>query len=165
MGKRIRLFNGEYYFSNRKGAIKICEGSFAQNSLGEWFLKQVMEVAAAALHAENPHSKIGINPGDDGDFLFIEPPYDKDISLSTGEKLLYGFYRQAEAKLADLPRRGHKKQAKYLDDDSKNKRLNRQHQDTTGLIREHGEFYIGGNSRPYCTTRAIGLAERLCWFF
>ena len=62
----------------------------------------------------NPHSKIDIDPGDDGDFLFIDPPYDKDISLSTAEKLLYGFYRQAEAKLADLPRRGHKKQAKSI---------------------------------------------------
>ena len=133
MGKRIRLFNLDYYLEHRKGAIKVCEGSFAQNALGEWFLNQVMEVAFAPLCPERKHSKIGIDPG-------------KDISLSTGEKLIYGFYREAEAKIAQLQKRGHKKQAKFLHNKVKNKRLNQQHQDPTRLIREHGEIYIGDNS-------------------
>lgn len=133
MGKRIRLFNSEYYFSNRQAAIKVCEGNFAQNALGEWFLNQVMEIAFASLVADKPESKIGIDPG-------------KDIALSDGTKLMYGFYRQAEEKLSQLQRRGHKKQAKRLNNDIKNKRLDQQHKDTTTLIREHGQFYIGDNS-------------------
>ena len=133
MGKRIRLFNLDYYLDHRRGAIKVCEGSFAQNSLGEWFLNQVMEVAIVSLPATNPSSAVGIDPG-------------KDMSLSTGEKLLYSFYRETEEKLALLQKRGHKQQAKHLNADIKNKRLNQQHQDTTRLIREHGEIYIGDNS-------------------
>jgi putative transposase len=133
MGKRIRLFNSDYYFDHRRAAIKVCEGNFAQNSLGEWFFNQVMEIAFVSLGAFTPGSKVGLDPG-------------KDITLSTGEKLLYSFYREAEEKLAQLQRRGHKKQAKHLNADIKNKRLNQQHQDTTRLIRENSEIYIGDNS-------------------
>ena len=136
-GKRVRLFNSEYYFNHRKVAVKICEGNFSQNALGEWFLNHVMEIAFLSLPSftkENEeHYKVGMDPG-------------KDISLSTGEKLVYSFYRDNEKKLTQLQKRGHKKQAKYLNNDIKNKRLNQQHQDTTRLIREHGEFYIGDNS-------------------
>ena len=137
MGKRIRLFNDAYYFENRSNAMRVCEGSFAQNSLGEWFLNQVMEVAFLQLpplkDMSDPNYMLGIDPG-------------KDISLSTGEKLVYGFYREAEQKIAELQKNGRKKQAKYLSNDVKNKRLNEQHQDTTQLIREHGEIYIGDSS-------------------
>ena len=137
MGKRIRLFNLDYYLEHRKSAMRVCEGSFAQNSLGEWFLNQVMEVAFLRLpplkDMSDPDYMLGIDPG-------------KDISLSTGEKLVYGFYREAEQKIAELQKNGRKKQAKYLADDVKNKRLNEHHQDTTELIREHGEIYIGDSS-------------------
>lgn len=150
MGKRIRLFNDRYYFRNRHRAVKLCEGSFAQNALGEWFLNQVMEIAFVSLPADNPGSKIGIDPG-------------KDIALSTGETLLYSFYRNAEEKLAMLQRRGHKKQAKHLNNDIKNKRLNQQHQDTTRLVREHGEIYIGDNSvaRMKKKTKTLKMGKSL----
>lgn len=132
-GKRIRLFNLEYYLDHRKAALKIREGSFSQNALGEWFLNQPMDIAFASLVAATSSSSVGMDPG-------------KDIALSTGEKLFYGFYREAQAKLAKLQKRGHKKQAKYLHNDIKHKRLNQQHQDTTRLVREHGAFYLGDNS-------------------
>jgi putative transposase len=132
-GKRIRLFNLEYYLGHRKAALKLREGSFAQNALGEWFLNQPMDMAFASLPALNPSSSVGMDPG-------------KDMALSTGEKLAYAFYREAERKLAQLQRRGHKKQAKYLNNGIKNQRLNQQHQDTTRLVREHRAFYLGDNS-------------------
>lgn len=130
MGKRIRLFNDEYYFEHRKKALKVSEGNFAQNSLGDWFLNQVMEVPFASLKPLNPTDKIGIDLG-------------KDISMSNGEKIHYSFYRNKEEKMAVLQKRGHKKQAKRLSIKIKNKRLNQQHQDTTRLVREYGSFCIG----------------------
>jgi putative transposase len=133
LGKRIRLFNAEYYTHHRKGAIKVCEGSFSQTALGDWYLNQVMEVAFAPLPAFSPASKVGMDPG-------------KDIALSTGEKLVYGFYREKEVKIFQLQKRAHKKQCKYVHKKIANQRLNQQHQDTTRLIREHGEIYIGDNS-------------------
>jgi putative transposase len=133
LGKRIRLFNAEYYTHHRKGAIKVCEGSFSQTALGDWYLNQVMAVAFAPLPALSPSSKVGMDPG-------------KDIALSTGEKLVYGFYREKEAKIAELQKRAHKKQCKYVHKKVANQRLNHQHQDTSRLIREHGEIYLGDNS-------------------
>ena len=133
MGKRIRLFNREYYTSHRQKALKVCEGSFSQNALGEWFLNHGMEIPFASLPALSRSRKLGVDPG-------------KDLALSTGEKLVYGFYRAAEEKIAQLQKRGHKKQAKRVHNKVQNQRLNQQHQDTTRLIREFGEIYIGDNS-------------------
>ena len=145
-GKRIRLFNPEYYLAHRNVALKLREGNFAQNALGEWFLNQVMDVAFASLVPETKgvSSSVGIDPG-------------KDLSLSTGEKLVYAFYREAEGKIANLQRRGHKKQAKFANNKVKNQRLNQQHQDTTRLVREFGEIYIGDNSVARMKRRTKGL--------
>lgn len=135
--KRIRLFNPGYYTENRQACIKLREGDFSQDALGNWYLNQTMDVVFASLpplrdHTD-PHYAIGIDPG-------------KDMSLSTGEKLIYGFYREGQEKIAQLQKRGHKKQAKREHARIRNKRLDQQHKDSTRLIREHGEIYIGDNS-------------------
>jgi hypothetical protein len=60
LGKRIRLFNLGYYTQHRKGAIKVCEGSFSN---GSWRLVSQPGHGSSICATACPFTRIESRPG------------------------------------------------------------------------------------------------------
>jgi len=96
-GKSFRVFERE-----RLEGLKWQQGCFAQDAVGDWWLCLPVELPVEESVA--PKESVGIDLGL------------KAVAVtSDGEWLGAGyFYRQAEARIAQLQRRGHHRQAKRL---------------------------------------------------
>jgi putative transposase len=125
-GQRIRVFD-----SYGLGAFAFRAGSFAQNSLGEWFFNVCVHVEASV--TDMPPKAIGIDLG-----------LKTIVATSEGEKLeAASFYRGIEPKIAQAQRRGHKRQAKRLHRDAANRRKDYLHKFSTELVAQCGALYVG----------------------
>ena len=155
LGKAFRIFNGAYYFNHRNaGSMKA--GNFAQNSLGEWFLNQTVEIPYLSLPALNgKDSKVGIDLGTKTSATLSETVTDEHGQVHH-VALDYRFYRQNEAKMAQLQRRGHKRQSKYLARTIKNQRRNAIQKDAARLIQTYSKIYIGDISSTQMKRRKKG---------
>jgi transposase len=122
-GKKIRLFED-------LPETKLAEGSFAQDSVGDWYLCVPYQFKPEASLPEK--DAVGIDLG-----------LKTVATCSDGTKLEHRFYREAEKKLGLLQKRGHKKQAKLLHRKIKNRRANAVHNFTTNLVRKYNQIYIG----------------------
>lgn len=142
LGKAFRIFNDSYYFNHRNaGSMKA--GNFAQNRLGEWFLNQTVEIPYLSLPALGGNdSKLGIDLGTKTSATLSETTVDEAGNIQH-VTLNYAFYRQSEQKLAQLQRRGHKRQSKYLARTIKNQRREAIRRDAARLIQTYSKIYIG----------------------
>ena len=96
-GKAIRVFEFE-----RLAGISFKSGSFAEDSVGDWWLCVAVEVKIEPSMA--PYEEVGLDLG-----------IKHIVSTSDGDRLeATHFYRNSEKQLAKLQRRGHKRQSKRL---------------------------------------------------
>ena len=122
-GKQIRLFESIE-------GIKFKEGNIVQDSCGDWFLCMPYE------HDDTTPSA-------------LEQAVGLDLGLKTqatssgGEKLEISFYRDSEKKLAELQKRGHKKQYKFLHRRIARQRNHAIHEFSSSLIKKYQNVYIG----------------------
>jgi putative transposase len=137
MGKAFRVFEQAALLAYRDAGCKFGGGSFAQNSLGEWFLNVSVEVAQAAESAA-PMEAVGIDLG-----------LKAVATTSDGEVLAAArFFRDSEARIAQAVRRGHKKQAKRLHAKAANRRKDALHKFTSEIVKQYQAIYVGDVSAP-----------------
>lgn len=125
-GRRFRVFD-----SYGLEQYDLRAGSFAQNSLGEWFFNVAVYVAAE--QSELPAKAIGVDLG-----LKTTATCSNGLALEASK-----FYRGIEQKIGQAQRRGHKRQAKRLHLKAKYRRKDAVHQFSTRIIRENGAVYVG----------------------
>jgi putative transposase len=126
-GKTFRIFEAD-----RLAGVKWQQGCFAQDAVGEWWLCLPVEIATEESIA--PRESVGIDLGI------------KDVAVtSDGEERLGAqrFYRDAEAKLALLQRRGHLKQAKRLHRKIRRRRLDACHKFSRRVVDRYQNIYLG----------------------
>ena len=154
LGKSIRLFNGARlitaYKLARQGVGCLRAGNFAQDAVGDWYLNLVIdrvELSLAPVNGED--SSIGFDPGQ------------KDaMTGSDGSVLPSGFYREAEPKIQQLQKRGHKKQAKRV-----NRKVRRRRQDARNKycrtqVDDYGRIWVGDlSARKMARSRLRGQAK------
>jgi transposase len=122
-GKRVRLYED-------LPDAKLAEGSFAQDSVGDWYLCVPFEVEARDLPFES--ETCGIDLG-----------LKATATTSGGEVLQTRFYRDAEQKIAQLQRRGHKRQAKRLHRKVRRQRDHALHDFSRKIVNKYKNIYIG----------------------
>lgn len=131
-GKVIRLFeelpNG-----------KLLEGSFSQDSVGDWFFCVPVQLEVQPLNA--PNYAIGLDLG-----------LKTAVTCSDGSKLESSFYRETEQKIGQAQRRGHKKQAKRLHRKIKRQRAHALHTFSTRLIKDFNNIIIGDLKHNFIKT-------------
>jgi putative transposase len=136
-GRRVRVFD-----SYGLGDHELRAGCFAQNALGEWFLN--VTVRASAPTNELPARAVGIDLG-----------LKAVATTSDGTELPAArFFRDAEPKIAQAQRRGHKRQAKRIHQDAANRRKDALHKFSSAMVREYGAIYIGDVSVAFAKSRA-----------
>ena len=122
-GKQIRLFESI-------DGLKLKEGNIVQDSVGDWYLcvpyEHVDTTPKASQHA------VGLDLG-----------LKTQATASNGSKLETSFYRDSEKKLAELQKRGHKKQAKFLHRRIARQRNHAIHQFSRDLINQFQNLFIG----------------------
>lgn len=128
-GHSIRVFESSKLseFKSHKDWKDSC---FAQDSIGDWFLCLVVDQKNDYGIPKN--NAVGLDIG-----------LKTNITTSDGESLVSDFYRTEERKIAQLQKRGHKKQAKRLHRKVKRRRNHEFHNFTTNLIKNYKEIYIG----------------------
>ena len=131
-GKVVRLFeelpNG-----------KLLEGSFSQDSVGDWYFCVPVQVEIDATEA--PKRAVGLDLG-----------LKTAVTASNGSKLDSNFYRKQDRKIAGLQKRGHKKQAKFVHRKIKRQRAHALHTFSTDLIKNYQEIYIGDLKHNFIKT-------------
>jgi putative transposase len=128
-GKTIRVFE-----SVLAASIKLREGCFAEDSLGQWWLCLPVEVEATDVPA--PREIVGIDLG-----------LKTTATTSDGDTLEAGtFYRGIEEKIGQAQRRGHKRQAKRLHLKAKNRRADALHKFTRKIVNTYQNIRIGNVS-------------------
>ena len=130
-GKTFRVFESE-----RLQEVRWCDGCFAQDAVGDWWLClpagiEVQEVPAL-------REGVGIDLGL------------KDTAMtSAGERLAAGrFFRDIEAKIGQAQRRGHKRQAKRLHRRAANRRRDAIHKFTRKIVDQYEFIVVGDVSSP-----------------
>lgn len=151
-GKVVVLATGEMKKAARRKVFTpaLGTGSFAQNALGEWFLNVTVSVpfpeGTVVDHATGkprfpiaPKELVGLDPG-----------LKAVLTSSDGERFEPNrSYRELEKKIAELQRRGHKQQAKYLHSKAANVRLNMTHQISRLLVNTYQVIKIGDVSLSF----------------
>lgn len=148
MGKSIRVFERER-FEKFRAEGKMCQGNFAQNALGEWFLNIVFEMpypegtqfneAGLPLLPPAPKEEVGLDPG-----LKSVVVTSDGVSYAPNKS-----YRNLEEKIAQAQRRGHKKQAKRLHQKAKNQRFNTTNEVSREIVDTYQTIYIGDVSPAF----------------
>lgn len=119
------------------GDFDLRSGSFAQNALGEWFLNVVVETKQA--EHELPERAVGIDLG-----LKSSATTSDGLTLPAGR-----WYRDSEPRIAQAQRRGHKLQAKRIQQDAANRRNDALHKFSSEMVRQYGAIYIGDVSSQW----------------
>ena len=128
-GHSIRVFESSKLaaFKSHKDWRESC---FTQDSVGDWYL--CLTVDQKNEWPAPINSDVGIDIG-----------LKTSAVCSNGEQFESRFYRDSEKKLANLQRRGHKKQAKRLHRKIARQRRHAAHVFTTNLIKQYQNLYIG----------------------
>jgi IS605 OrfB family transposase len=142
MGKSIRLFQMDRFLAFRAQG-KIRSGNFAQNALGEWFLN----VAVDAPYPEGTtfdaqgQPQMPVAPIE---VLGIDLGLKAIVATSEGEVFAPNrSYRDAEKKLGQSQRAGHKKQTQRIHRKIKYQRLDRLHKLSRHLVSQAQQIHIG----------------------
>jgi IS605 OrfB family transposase len=130
-GKSIRVFEAE-----RLDGVTWQQGCFAQDAVGDWWLCLPVELPIE--EATAPKESVGIDLGL------------KAVAVtSDGERLRAGhFYRRAEARIAMLQRRGHRRQAKRLHRKVARQRQDACHKFSREMVDRYQNIYVGDVSSP-----------------
>ncbi|HQX79779.1 MAG TPA: transposase [Steroidobacteraceae bacterium] len=124
-GKSFRVFDAD-----RLTDTKWCDGCFAQDACGDWWL--CLPVAYAAQFLPASDRAVGVDLGC------------KDAAVtSDGDRLTSGHYRSLEPQIAQAQRRGHKRQAKRLHRKAANRRQDAQHQFSRMLVNQYQKIVVG----------------------
>jgi putative transposase len=125
-GKTFRVFEAE-----RLEGIKWKQGCFAQDAVGDWWM--CLPVERTVQPSEAPRERVGIDLGI------------KDAAVtSDGDRLdAVRFYRDAEAKLGQLQRRGHLKQAKRFHRKIRRRRQDACHKFTRKIVDRYQGIFVG----------------------
>ena len=125
-GKTFRVFERE-----RLEGVTWQQGCFAQDAVGDWWICLPVKVAADPTVA--PKDAIGIDLGL------------KDAAVTTdGERLeAIRFYRDAQYKLGQLQRRGHRRQAKRLHRRIRRRRQDACHQFSRRIVNTYQNIIVG----------------------
>ena len=125
-GKTFRVFERE-----RLDSIRWKQGCFAQDAVGDWWLCLAVEV----MHRDGaaPREAVGIDLGI------------KSVAVtSDGERLnAIRFYRDAQSRLRNLQRCGHRKQAQRLHRKIRRRRLNACNQFTRRIVNTYQNIVVG----------------------
>ncbi|MGC2033030.1 MAG: transposase, partial [Steroidobacteraceae bacterium] len=125
-GKAFRVFEQEVL----EGTRWKC-GSFAQDSVGDWWLCLPIEQAVEPSVA--PHEAVGLDLG-----------LKDTAATSDGDELEAGhFYRHIEWKIAQAQRRGHKRQAKRLHRTAARRRKEALHRFSRKIIDQYQSILVG----------------------
>lgn len=124
-GKSIRIFERELL-----DEVQWRDGCFSQDSLGDWWCCLSIRVPS---ESGQQFGEVGIDLGL------------KNMAVSSdGERLESGsFYRSIELKIADVQRRGHKRQAKRLHRKAARRRADTIHKFTAGITQRYSKIYVG----------------------
>jgi putative transposase len=125
-GKTFRIFEAE-----RLNEMKWGQGCFAQDAVGDWWLCLPVEQPIEQRPA--PEESVGIDLGL------------KDIAVtSDGEHLEAGrFYRGLEARIAQVQRRGHRRQAKRLHRKAARRRADALHKFSRRMVNQYETIVVG----------------------
>lgn len=125
-GKSFRVFEHE-----RLDGVKWRDGCFAQDSCGDWWLCLPVEVQVEQTRA--PCDSVGVDLG-----------LKTIATTSDGEELEAGRWTHGIAeRLAQVQRRGHKRQAKRLYRKAANRRRDALHKFSTALVQKYQRIYVG----------------------
>jgi putative transposase len=130
-GKTFRVFEWQ-----RLEGCKWKQGCFAQDAVGDWWLCLPVEMLAEESVA--PLEAVGIDLG-----------IKKAAVTSDGERLEANrCYRDAERSLAQLQRRGHRRQAKRLHRKIGRRRADACHKFSRSIIERYQKVHVGDVSSP-----------------
>lgn len=125
-GKSFRVFDIE-----RLDGKKFMDGSFSQDSFGDWWL--CIPVESPIEQKAAIKTSVGIDLG-----------LKAIATTSDGDKLEAGqFYRGLEQQIAQAQRRGHKRQAKRLHRKAANRRKDALHKFSTRIVSEYQNIIVG----------------------
>ena len=125
-GKTIRFFESDRFAEIAKWG----DGCFAEDAVGDWWL--CVPVERAVVESVAPLEAVGIDLGL------------KDVATtSDGDKLHATHYRNAEEKLGQLQRRGHRRQAKRLSRKIKRQRAHDLHVFSRRIVDRYQLIVIG----------------------
>lgn len=125
-GKGIRLFE-----ASRLDGVKIRDGCFAQDALGDWWLCAPVDIALDQAQALQP--LVGIDLG-----------LKDAATTSDGVKLAAGqFYRGIEEKLRQAQRRAHKRKAKRLHRKAASRRKDALHKFSRQIVNTYQNIIVG----------------------
>jgi putative transposase len=125
-GKTFRIFEAE-----RLNGVSWGQGCFAQDAVGDWWLCLPVEQPVEQRPA--PEESVGIDLGL------------KDIAVtSDGERLEAGcFYRGVEARIAQVQRRGHRRQAKRQHRKAARRRADALHKFSRRIVNQYEMIFVG----------------------
>jgi putative transposase len=125
-GKSFRVFERE-----RLHGVRWKQGCFAQDAVGDWWVCLPVEVSTEPTVA--PKEAVGIDLGL------------KDAAVtSDGERLEAGrFYRDAQHRLGELQRRGHRRQAKRVHRTIRRRRQEACHRFSHQIIQTYQNIVVG----------------------
>src|SRR5690606_23107652 len=107
MGKTIRVHQFDRYLSTYKNCLKVRQGNFSQDSLGNWYLNQTFDIAYLSLPAlKGNKSYVGIDPGCKQAATAVGTD---EFGQTFIHVLDCSFYQDALCKLKLLQKRGHLK--------------------------------------------------------
>lgn len=148
-GHRIKYFGQEFKFWNSwegktpkqrswpEEAVKILNGSFSEDSKGNWYLNLTCEVKPISV--EHSIAEAGVDPG-----------LKDTMTFSDGRRIEnQRVYQEYEEKLAVAQKRGKKKQARKLSRKIANKRKDYLHKETTRISQTYKVIYIGNVSGKF----------------
>jgi len=125
-GKRFRVFERE-----RLDGVKWQQGCFAQDAVGDWWLCLPVRVTREATVA--PKEAVGIDLG-----------VKAAAVTSDGERLeAIRVYRDAQKRLGDLQRRGHRRQSKRLHRRIRCRRQDACHKFSRRIVKTYQKIVIG----------------------
>jgi IS605 OrfB family transposase len=136
-GKVIRVFEGKLL-----EGVSFKSGCFAQDSVGDWWLCLPVEVNVAQSVA--PREEVGLDLG-----------LKHTASTSDGDRLEAAyFYRDSEKQIAQLQRRGHKRQAKRQHRRVARRRKDALHKYSRSIVNKYQHIVIGDvSSQKLAKTR------------
>jgi len=137
MGKTIRLFNEAYLFDAVRTAqergLKIGQGSFSQDALGDWYLNVPVETPVVYVEPlYGPDSSVGLDPG-----------CKAAMTASDGTALRSRRYRDMEPKIQQAQKTGHKKKAKRLNRKVRRQRLDDRNKFSHTQVKRYARVWAG----------------------
>jgi putative transposase len=124
--KAIRVFEFE-----RLADMSLKSGCFAEDSVGDWWLCVAVEVKIEPSVA--PCEEVGLDLG-----------IKHTVSTSDGDRLeAANFYRNSENQIAQLQRRGHKRQSKRLHRKLARRRKDALHKYSRKIVNQYQHIVIG----------------------